>query len=315
MRRLKLIVAMLAITMLVSGCNKSEDITAQPETTTPPVGDFNFIAQGTTSSTVTPVSPGNTTDVGQDANMGGSNGEGAGITPDMDTQSQATEQPNNQQQTPEEEEPGIVYISPYEDLSSNLSIQIGDDVYVSVPSSIMETTCGLDLFLETYRLAHTLVNEEDYGDKDVVASVYKNGTCLDINNSTLYINGQGIGYWCKNIQGSMDLASSPTISLFNLGKLKGAKGSMNARYSELGEKLDSEDNDYFYKAIYTIKDVEGTATQARAVLIYNKQTSAISTCLIYLNSEYCADTTANIDLLASSVRFSTVAPDNYVTLF
>lgn len=307
MSRYTYLAALLAAMMLVSGCSSENDANSQSDTTTPPVGDFNFIAQGTPSTTGIPTSPDSPTSDSQDDNM--TKPSQGGDIAISTTTSQVTEQ-----QSPEESKPEAVYISPYKDLDSNVSIQLGEDVYASVPSSILEQTCGLDLFLETYRLAHTLVNKEDYANKSVVSAVYKNGTCLNFTDTSLYLNGMGIGYWCKNLQGTLDLAKSPTISLFNLGTLSCSAGSMTARYSELGEKLDSEDNDLFYKAVYDVKDVEGTPTQARAVLIYNKQTSAISTCLIYLNSEYCADTTANIELLAGSVRFSTAAPDNLVTL-
>lgn len=305
-RKLKIFAIFISIALL-AGCSHSDNTSSQPVVTTPPVGDFNFIDQKPVSSVDMPsTSPSVSTDSGYTDNINVDIPAVTGTIADGSTD-----------ESPSAQESEIIdtrYVSPYVDLSTNSSIHIGSDVYVSIPQSIIEKQCGLDVFLESYRAAHTLIPEEDYADIGVINNIYAEGTCVSIDNSTLYINGEGIGYWCKCVDSTIDIAKAPDIRLFNLGTLKGRNGSISASYQALGNKLDSEENDFFYRAVYAIQDLEGTTVDGRAVLIFNKETSALSTCLIYLNKTYCLDTSANIELLAGSVRFSTTAPDNLISL-
>lgn len=311
---MKKIICLACLIALLTGC-ASEASTSSSESTLP-AGDFNFIAQQTEPVHTTGTAPSSPAEI--------SGQTGSELPSDVDVPIESTEWQGESEEDPISDVPSsentgttASYVSPFEDLSTTVSMQIGANVYISVPVSLTEEPIDLSAFVESMRLAHTLVSSADYGDPEVVKNVYSAGTCFNVADNSLYIDGLGVFYWCRSFASSLDEAKSPTISLFNLGKLTDGTTSLEYSYKALGDMIDSTENDLFYRAVYLVNDVEKLGIPelaCRAVLVYDKLTGSASTCLLCVDKRYCEDTSADIEFLTSGVRYSSVAPDMLVRI-
>lgn len=309
---------LLAVLCLASCSNNESDSNSSTAVTTTLVGDFNFIAQDTKSpqhsavNASTSIMPADTTTYATDI-------YGAPIVDT--TQSTSISAGEDDIIDIPADTTAPVYVSPEEistfvDYSTDVSLRIGKDIYVSVPYALLQTCTDLDTFMDNTRVAYNLVSEEDKAKPEIQKQRYASGTCLHLDESKMYIDGYGMGYWIKCFSSAIEDVKAPTMDMFNLGKIAGNLSSVTKSYSKLGELLSNFENDYYYKAVYSIADLKNNANiDARAVIMYDKATSSASTCIVYINKAYYVPSgLEDLDFIASSVRYSVVVPDNLATI-
>ena len=300
---MKKILSCVLITGLVSltACNSGTD----EASSSVPVGDFNFISQ-TEEDTSSEVE-GNSSTVSRTDNL--ISGE---LVSSPDTDISAPVDDNSSSGANNE------YISEFKDLESNSSIQIGKNIYLSLPSRIFENTGTLDEFIEQARLALNMREPDEFWGTDVQQEIHaENKAYFYYNSDSLFISSLGLLCTCRNVSG---LDKNPSISDFNLGTLaaeSNPKNTFTFGFSELGDKLSESDEDFYYSAVYAIADLKDSDTrQAKAVYFLDKITGASSLCVIQVIPELIEknEVVADLDFLISSVRYSTAKPDNIISL-
>lgn len=300
--RKSILLGIIALGVL-TGCNGG-DTSSEPTISDSEdwgVGDFNFIQQtNVTTPRVNPATSGSNN---------GTSGTTGSISAGWDTPVEVTTSSIPADAVTEPEE--LVIESEYIDLSTNYSLQLGEHVWVSIPKIAVENAVDLDTFLENYRQACTLIDESQYGSPETFNKALEKGNLVHLSGSVMYIQTKGITYACKNTVASLSAVKEPSFSLFKLGTLRGpAGGTFSFEYSTLGELVESDETEHYYRAVYTIADVaDNEDIQAYAGLIYDKLTGAVSTCVLDVDSRY-SESDANI--LISSLRFTTEEPENLV---
>lgn len=295
MKKIISIVAAMGIVCALTACSRGGE--TESTSSEPTVGDFNFIQQAPVTSS---------SSSGMQVSVSGGDGEVSGglpISPDTSIELETSE--------PAEE-------SGYKDLSTNSSLQLGANVYVSIPTAQVYPCCTLDEFLRSSRVAYNLVPETQWNTLPIQKEAYKYGSCVHSEETRMLIEGIGFSYWCTNQESSLDVAKSPSIGLFNLGTLTADSGETYASsYRKLGELQDEEETDFYYRAVYTIADVDNlSAVEAYAALIFDKGTNTLATCLIATSNLYKeTGATFTADIAISSFRYSTVTPENLMRIF
>ena len=315
MKRSKLFALCLAGIILVStGCNGSKDVDSDSSAeTSAPVGDFDFQAQEPITTTVPQGGAVvvDRTDSQIDANA--PELEDGYVPPVIEDES--GDMTSESGDITVEEVEMIPYVPEYSDLSTNISLQIGRNAYASVPLTLVENVVDIDAFLENMRLAYNLVNEADYFTKNVQSSVYEGGNLLHVAGNVMLLQGMGIKIDIKNVASTLDAAKSVTAEDFALGTLEGDDSSLTAAYSELGAKIDEQDEELFYRAVYEIADVADMDNiTAQAVALFDKQTNTLITAVFAINSDLYEGSDITVPILASGVRYSTEAPANLMTI-
>lgn len=300
---MKKILSCLLITSLVSltACNSGTSDTSSSK----PVGDFNFISQeeeDTSSEAEANSSTASRTDNPISGELASSPDTSISAPVDDNSSSGA----NNE------------YISKFKDLESNKSVQIGKNIYLSLPATLFQNTGTLDSYIEQARLALAMREPEDFWLSDVQKEIHADTNAyFYYNTDSLFISSAGLVCTCKNTTG---IERNPSISDFNLGTMTSEYSpdiSFTYSFSELGDLISESDEDKYYSAIYNIADVvDDTSRKAKAVFIYDKTTSA--SCLVTVQTipELLKEQkiAADLDFIVSSVRFTTTTPENLVAL-
>lgn len=301
MRRILAILLASGIVCTMTAC--SNDAEAEESSTTPVVGDFNFVEQ----SPITPT----TSSGGMTVDIDREDGEVSGDINDYTGQGTDSTGEVTEVTTSE-------VLSDYKDLSTNSSLQLGSNVYVSIPTVQIAPSCTLSEFLRSRRTAYNLVAESQYDTLPIQKEVFQYGSCLHTEETVMLIEGIGFSYWCVNTPATLETAKSPSMRLFNMGTLTADTGdTYSVSYKYLGELQEEEETDFYYRAVYTVDDVADIDTiQAYAAIIYDKQTGVITTCLIATSKLYeDAGYTFTADIAINSFRYTTQSPDNIVRVF
>lgn len=298
---MKKILSCLLITGLVSltACNSG----TTSDSSSQPVGDFKFI-QDSDEETTTSIIEGTPTSR--------SDGEVSGdVISSPDTSIAPEESSSSAKETSD-------YSAKFKDLESNKSVQIGKNIYLSLPATLFQNTGTLDSYIEQARLALAMREPEDFWLSDVQKEIHADTNAyFYYNTDSLFISSAGLVCTCKNTTG---IEKNPSISDFNLGTMTSEYSpdiSFTYSFSELGDLISESDEDKYYSAIYNIADVaDDTSRKAKAVFIYDKTTSA--SCLVTVQTipELLKEQkiAADLDFIVSSVRFTTTTPENLVAL-
>lgn len=298
---MKKILSCLLITGLVSltACNSG----TTSDSSSQPVGDFKFIQDSDEETT---------TSIIENTPTSRSDGEVSGAVISSPDTSIAPEESSSSA----EETSG--YSSKFKDLESNKSVQIGKNIYLSLPATLFQNTGTLDNYIEQARLALAMREPEDFWLSDVQKEIHADTNAyFYYNTDSLFISSAGLVCTCKNTTG---IEKNPSISDFNLGTMTSEYSpdiSFTYSFSELGDLISESDEDKYYLAIYNIADVaDDTSRKAKAVFIYDKTTSA--SCLVTVQTipELLKEQkiAADLDFIVSSVRFTTTTPENLVAL-
>lgn len=318
MRKSKIVSLLCCASLLlgITGCSNSTESSDVSEVeSSAPVGDFNFQAQQPVSTTSADTSA---------AVVERNDGELDISTPDLgtweapvssDASSDASATGTTEVSLPEESV-YIPYESSYTDLATNISLRIGANGYISVPQSLVSRAVDLDSWLESTRLAYNLISEEDRNTSAVQDKIYANGNLVYVADNVMSIIGKGIAIDVKNTHGTLSMAQSVSAKTFALGRLKSDTGSSyESAYTTLGAKIDEQDEELFYRAVYEIADVADLENiDAQAVVLLDKQTDTMMLVTIGIDKTLCSADWNSVDLLIGSVRYSTVAPDNLATI-
>ena len=317
-----LLCCLVAIVSL-SGCSgKTESSDTSGDTSNTPVGDFNFQAQkpsATTSATTAAAVAGrqdNEIDIDMPDLGTWEAGSGSGTTPD-DGRADEIWGSNDSVDNSEDVEPEFKpYISSYVDLATDVSVRIGANGYLSVPQSLVAKAVGLDTWLENTRVAYNLVSDADRGTSAVQDKIYADGNLVYVGDSVLSIAGKGITIDVKNTYGTLSMAQSVNAKSFALGRLTTDSGaSYESAYSKLGDKIDEQDEELFYRAVYEIADVADLDNvDAQAVVLFDKQTDSMMLVTVGVNTDLCPESNGSLNIIIGSVRYSTVEPDNLSTI-
>lgn len=298
---MKKILSCLLITSLVSltACNSG----TTSDSSSQPVGDFKFIQDSDEETT---------TSILESTPTSRSDGEVSGdVISSPDTSIAPEESSSSAEET-------SGYSSKFKDLESNKSVQIGKNIYLSLPATLFQNTGTLDSYIEQARLALAMREPEDFWLSDVQKEIHADTNAyFYYNTDSLFISSAGLVCTCKNTTG---IEKNPSISDFNLGTMTSEYSpdiSFTYSFSELGDLISESDEDKYYLAIYNIADVaDDTSRKAKAVFIYDKTTSA--SCLVTVQTipELLKEQkiAADLDFIVSSVRFTTTKPENLVAL-
>lgn len=298
---MKKILSCLLITGLVSltACNSG----TTSDSSSQPVGDFKFIQDSDEETT---------TSIIESTPTSRSDGEVSGdVISSPDTSIAPEESSSSAEET-------SGYSSKFKDLESNKSVQIGKNIYLSLPATLFQNTGTLDSYIEQARLALAMREPEDFWLSDVQKEIHADTNAyFYYNTDSLFISSAGLVCTCKNTTG---IEKNPSISDFNLGTMPSEYSpdiSFTYSFSELGDLISESDEDKYYLAIYNIADVaDDTSRKAKAVFIYDKTTSA--SCLVTVQTipELLKEQkiAADLDFIVSSVRFTTTKPENLVAL-
>lgn len=298
---MKKILSCLLITSLVSltACNSG----TTSDSSSQPVGDFKFIQDSDEETT---------TSIIESTPTSRSDGEVSGdVISSPDTSIAPEESSSSAEET-------SGYSAKFKDLESNKSVQIGKNIYLSLPATLFQNTGTLDSYIEQARLALAMREPEDFWLSDVQKEIHADTNAyFYYNTDSLFISSAGLVCTCKNTTG---IEKNPSISDFNLGTMTSEYSpdiSFTYSFSELGDLISESDEDKYYSAIYNIADVaDDTSRKAKAVFIYDKTTSA--SCLVTVQTipELLKEQkiAADLDFIVSSVRFTTTTPENLVAL-
>lgn len=298
---MKKILSCLLITGLVSltACNSG----TTSDSSSQPVGDFKFIQDSDEETT---------TSIIESTPTSRSDGEVSGdVISSPDTSIAPEESSSSSEETSD-------YSAKFKDLESNKSVQIGKNIYLSLPAILFQNTGTLDSYIEQARLALAMREPEDFWLSDVQKEIHADTNAyFYYNTDSLFISSAGLVCTCKNTTG---IEKNPSISDFNLGTMTSEYSpdiSFTYSFSELGDLISESDEDKYYLAIYNIADVaDDTSRKAKAVFIYDKTTSA--SCLVTVQTipELLKEQkiAADLDFIVSSVRFTTTTPENLVAL-
>lgn len=298
---MKKILSCLLITSLVSltACNSG----TTSDSSSQPVGDFKFIQDSDEETT---------TSIIESAPTSRSDDEVSGdVISSPDTSIAPEESSSSAEET-------SGYSAKFKDLESNKSVQIGKNIYLSLPATLFQNTGTLDSYIEQARLALAMREPEDFWLSDVQKEIHADTNAyFYYNTDSLFISSAGLVCTCKNTTG---IEKNPSISDFNLGTMTSEYSpdiSFTYSFSELGDLISESDEDKYYLAVYNIADVaDDTSRKAKAVFIYDKTTSA--SCLVTVQTipELLKEQkiAADLDFIVSSVRFTTTTPENLVAL-
>lgn len=298
---MKKILSCLLIASLVSltACNSG----TTSDSSSQPVGDFKFIQDSDEETT---------TSIIESTPTSRSDGEVPGdVISSPDTSIAPEESSSSAEET-------LDYSAKFKDLESNKSVQIGKNIYLSLPATLFQNTGTLDSYIEQARLALAMREPEDFWLSDVQKEIHADTNAyFYYNTDSLFISSAGLVCTCKNTTG---IEKNPSISDFNLGTMTSEYSpdiSFTYSFSELGDLISESDEDKYYLAIYNIADVaDDTSRKAKAVFIYDKTTSA--SCLVTVQTipELLKEQkiAADLDFIVSSVRFTTTTPENLVAL-
>lgn len=298
---MKKILSCLLITGLVSltACNSG----TTSDSSSQPVGDFKFIQDSDEETT---------TSIIESTPTSRSDGEVSG---DVISSPDTSIAPEGSSSSAEETSD---YSAKFKDLESNKSVQIGKNIYLSLPATLFQNTGTLDSYIEQARLALAMREPEDFWLSDVQKEIHADTNAyFYYNTDSLFISSAGLVCTCKNTTG---IEKNPSISDFNLGTMTSEYSpdiSFTYSFSELGDLISESDEDKYYSAIYNIADVaDDTSRKAKAVFIYDKTTRA--SCLVTVQTipELLKEQkiAADLDFIVSSVRFTTTTPENLVAL-
>lgn len=313
----------LAVLFSLSGCSgKTESSDVSGDMNNTPIGDFNFQAQkpaSTTSETTTAAVAGrqdNEIDIDMPDLGTWDTNSGLGTTSDdglADVEWGSNDIVNEEDGVESEFKP---YVSSYVDLATDVSIRIGANGYMSVPQSLVAKAVGLDSWLESTRVAYNLVSEADRNTSAVQDKIYADGNLVYTGDSVLSIAGKGITIDVKNTYGTLSMAQSVNAKSFALGRLTSDSGaSYESSYSKLGARIDEQDEELFYRAVYEIDDVADLENvDAQAVVLFDKQTDSMMLVTVGVNKELCPESNGSVNIIIGSVRYSTVEPDNLSTI-
>lgn len=300
--KLLLVFCILGLTACSSG-------TVTSDSSSQPVGDFNFVRDDETTISVVESTP------SSQRSDGVISGELISSPDTLGSDENTSISSGNSSTTPEETSD---YASKFKDLDSNKSVQIGKNIYISLPASLFQNTGTLDDYIEQARLALAMREPDDFWLSEVQKEIHSDiNAYFYYNTDSLFISSAGLLCTCKNITG---IEKNPSISDFNLGTMTSdysSDASFTFSFSALGDLISESDEEKYYSAVYDIADVaEDTARKAKAVFIYDKTTSA--SCLVTIQTipELLKEQkiAADLDFIVSSVRFSTSVPENLVTL-
>lgn len=293
--KLLLVFCLLGLTACSSGT--TSDSSSQP------VGDFKFIQDSDEEMT---------TSIIESTPTSRSDGVVSGdVISSPDTSIAPAESFSSAEETSD-------YSAKFKDLESNKSVQIGKNIYLSLPATLFQNTGTLDSYIEQARLALAMREPEDFWLSDVQKEIHADTNAyFYYNTDSLFISSAGLVCTCKNTTG---IEKNPSISDFNLGTMTSEYSpdiSFTYSFSELGDLISESDEDKYYLAIYNIADVaDDTSRKAKAVFIYDKTTSA--SCLVTVQTipELLKEQkiAADLDFIVSSVRFTTTTPENLVAL-
>lgn len=298
MRKIAFLLSLISVLCTLTACSKQDEDSAVSEE--PQVGDFDFIEQAPITQTTTS---------GMSVSIDREDKEVEGDIVDVPSTDSTEETSEPEATTPVFE----TVISGYKDLSTNVSLQLGANVYVSIPESQVSPCCSLDIYLDNERAATNLVSQDSWDSLDVQKKIYKSGSCVHTEASKMMITGLGFYYGITNKASDLETAKSPSIAYFNLGNLTSENGATFSRnYSSLGDLQFEEETDYYYRAVYEIDNSE--TAKIYAALIFDKQTDTTTTCLIStVNALYEEPGgTFPADIAVDSFRYSTEAPENLV---
>lgn len=293
--KLLIIFCLLSLTACSSGTTS--------DNSSKPVGDFKFIQDSDEETTTATI---------KDTPTSRSDGIVSGdVISSPDTSIPPEENSSSSEENSD-------YTTKFKDLAGNSSIQIGKNIYISLPSLLFQKTGTLDEYIEQARLTLAMREPEDFWLSDVQKELHSNTNAyFYYNTDSLFISSAGLVCTCKNTTG---IEKNPSISDFNLGTMTSEHSSdisFTYSFSELGDLISESDEDKYYSAVYNIADVADDASRkAKAVFIYDKTTTA--SCLITVQTipELLKEQkiAADLDFIVSSVRFSTTPPDNLVAL-
>lgn len=296
MKKIISIVAAMGIVCALTACSRGGE--TESTSSEPAVGDFNFIQQATVISS---------SSSGMQVSVSGGDGEVSGGFI-IDTDSSSTVE--------EVSKPAVE--TGYKDLSTNSSLQLGANVYVSIPTAQINSRITLTEFVQASKEAYSLLPENQRNSLSVRKDIYKNGSCVHSESNKMFISGIGFVYLMSNKESTLSNAKTPSIKDFNLSNMSEGKTMLSVGYAALGDLIFSDEQDDYYTAVYEVNDkkLEDT-TVARAALIFDKATSTLVTCLITTDTTYAEywETEFSADIAIDSFRYTTVAPDNLARIF
>ena len=313
----------LALIVSLSGCSgKTESSDTSSDVSNAPVGDFNFQAQKPSATVIETTAAAvvgrqdneiniDMPDLGTwEADSGV--GTKPGGSPAGETWGSSDSVASDEDAEPEFKP----YISNYVDLATDVSIRIGANGYLSVPQSLVAKAIGLDTWLENTRIAYNLVSEADRNTSDIQDKIYADGNMVYVGDSILSIAGKGITIDVKNTYGTLSMAQSVNAKSFALGRLTTDSGaSYESAYSKLGDKIDEQDEELYYRVVYEIVDVADLDNvDAQAVVLFDKQTDSMMLVTVGVNKDLCPESSGSLNIIIGSVRYSTVEPDNLSTI-